>query len=50
MRTGAVHHVVVVAGEITPVDPLHLDHPRAEIRQVPRRQRGSHGLLDRHHR
>lgn len=48
MRAGAVDHVVVAAREIAPVDPLHLDHPGAEVRQVPGRQRGGHGLFDRH--
>jgi hypothetical protein len=48
VRAGAVDHVVVAAREIASVDPLHLDHPGAEVRQVPGRQRGGHGLFDRH--
>ena len=48
MRAGAVDHVVVAAREVAPVDPLHLDHPGAEVRQVPGRQRGGHGLFDGH--
>jgi hypothetical protein len=48
MRARAVDHVVVATREIAPVDPLHLDHPGAEVRQVPGRQRSGHRLFDRH--
>ena len=46
MGAGAVHHVVVVAGEVAAAGSLHLDHPGAQIGQVPGRQRSRDGLLD----
>ena len=46
MRSGAVHDVVVSAGEIAAVDAFHLDHPRAEVREVAGGQRRRNGLLD----
>ena len=43
---GAVDHVVVAAGEVAPVDALHLDHPRAEVGEIAGGQWGSDSLLD----
>ena len=46
MRSGAVHDVVVAAGEVAAVDAFHLDHPRAEVGEVAGGQRCGNGLLD----
>jgi hypothetical protein len=39
---------VVVTGEIAALGALDLDHARAEIGELARRERRRHGLLDRH--
>ena len=48
--TGSVDDVVVVAGEVTAVGVLHLDHARAQVGKHPGAHRGGHRLLHRHHR
>ena len=46
MRPGAVHDVVVTAGEVAAVDAFHLDHPRAEVSEIAGGQRCRNRLLD----
>jgi hypothetical protein len=46
MRSRAVHDVVVASGQIAPVDTFHLDHPRAQVREVAGGQRPRNCLLD----
>ena len=40
-----VHGLVVAAREVPGAGPLDLDHPRAEVGEVPGGQRGGHRLL-----
>ncbi len=46
MCTGAVHDMVVVAGEVAAVDSFDLDHAGAEVGQVPCCHRSGYGLLE----
>jgi hypothetical protein len=46
MAGEAVDDVVIAAREVTAVDSLHLDDASTEIGQVPRCQRGGHGLFE----
>lgn len=46
MCAGAVHYVVVLAGEVAAVRSFHLDHPGAQIGQSAGGQRGGDCLFD----
>ena len=46
MRREAAHALVVAAREVAHAGPLDLDHPRAEIRKLPRGERRGDRVLE----
>ena len=49
MRGHATHALVIAAGEIAAARALDLDHPRAQISQLPRAERCGNGVLETDH-
>ncbi|MNY03000.1 hypothetical protein D3C86_1355960 [compost metagenome] len=49
MRSHAAHTLVIATGEVAAAGPFDLDHPRTQVRQLPRAKRRGNGVFEADH-